>query len=150
LRRANKGQTSKYEDFERDIPEHLIHSSNGVPSHQATPVTSYQERSLDWDNNASDPTFLARPSGLMDKGITNVADLNLLSDTTSSSVFELQPVPQQEGVDHAADDESAEYEEPPPSNILLLLLLPQQTTRSFSVINCSKSTCKPKRNNSSK
>ena len=59
-RRANKGQTSKYEDFEHDIPEQLLLSSIGVPSSQVTPVTSEQERSLDWDNYALDPTFLAR------------------------------------------------------------------------------------------
>ena len=143
-RRTNKGRTARYEDFERGDPENLLHSSNNVSSYQATPVTSDADRSLDWDNYASEPTFLATSTGLMDRRITrsfNVDDLNLSSDTTSSSVFELQPVSkiQEEDEPEANDEaETEEDDEPPPP-------LPQRSTRNFSVINCSRWTCKQKR-----
>ena len=153
--RRNRGQTSRFQDYEQ-----FLDTSHAVPSYQATPVASDQERSLDWDNYASDPSFVNR--GLLDRRITrsfNVDDLDLSSDSTSSSVFELQQEPEgsnevsrqddgahaqvDDGEDPQSEDEGDDEgddvrgEEPPP--------LPRRTDRNFSVIQCSTFTCKPKK-----
>ena len=112
--RQNKGKTSKFEDFEQDL-EQLLDPGTVDPPYRGTPVNSDLERSLDWDNYASDPSFVNRVPVIVERRITrsfNVDDLDLSSDSTSSSVFELHPVQ----VVHADQDLPALEERNPNEN----------------------------------
>ena len=153
--RHNKGKTSKFEDFEQDI-EQFLDSGRADPPFKSTPANSDVERSLDWDNYASDPSFQSRGSVIVERRITrsfNVDDLEISSDTTSSSVCDLQPVQHlqpeadlpvvpERNLNGGDDDEndvneSDDNDDVPP-------MLPPRRRRSFSVMVCTSSTCKPK------
>ena len=149
--RQNKGKTSKFDDFEQDL-EQLLDPGTADPPYRGTPVNSDLERSLDWDNYASDPSFVNRVPVIVRRRITrsfNVDDLEISSDTTSSSVFDLHPAqvvnPDQdlptleernpnENDDHF--DRVDDHDDLPP-------VLPPRRRRSISVMVCSSSTCKP-------
>ena len=150
--RQNKGKTSKFEDFEQDLEQLLDLGTVDLP-YRATPVNSDLERSLDWDNYASDPSFVNRVPVIVGRRITrsfNVDDLEISSDTTTSSVFDINPVQ----VAHPDEDIAAAQERNPNENDdhydliddhgELPPVLPPRRRRSASVMVCSSATCKPK------